>query len=365
MKKILKIILLTVACSLGALAADKEIIPDLEWREISDIGFDGQAWSGEEYPFPYARIPLKFKGQVTKNVWNNSLTPTGLSVTFETNSNQIWIDCEFREDNPAKFWFANSGFDLYASDGGKFRWLATTPISKIKSGEKIYKLSALNGKENTYRVYLPLRNIIKSAKIGVQKGATFKRIVSMQKPIVFYGTSIVHGAWAFHSGISHPSLIGRRLNKPIINLGFSGSAQMEIGMAEMLATIDAELYFIDATQNMNKKLIEERCKKFLKRLRELRPDTPIVVAEEATSATAWYWQHTDGKPYVAEKCQAQRAIVRKLQESGFKELYYIDGEWLFGEHGETSPDNCHPGDIGMMNMADKFTPVIEKILKRQ
>ena len=116
---------------------------------------------------------------------------------------------------------------------------------------------------------------------------------------------------------------------------------------------------------MNKKLIEERCEKFLKRLRELRPDTPIVVAEEATSATAWYWQHTDGKPYVAEKCQAQRAIVRKLQESGFKELYYIDGEWLFGEHGETSPDNCHPGDIGMMNMADKFTPVIEKILKRQ
>lgn len=72
----------------------------------------------------------------------------------------------------------------------------------------------------------------------------------------------MHGAWAFHSGISHPSLIGRRLNKPIINLGFSGSAQMEIGMAEMLATIDAELYFIDATQNMNKKLIEERCKNF-------------------------------------------------------------------------------------------------------
>lgn len=98
----------------------------------------------------------------------------------------------------------------------------------------------------------------------------------------------------------------------------------------------------------------------MKRLRELRPDTPIVVAEEATSATAWYWQKTGGKPYVAEKCQAQRAIVRKLQESGFKELYYIDGEWLFGEHGETSPDNCHPGDIGMMNMADKFTPVIEK-----
>ena len=65
MKKVLKIILLTVACSINALAADKEIIPDLEWREISDIGFDGQAWSGEKYPFPYARIPLKFKSQVT------------------------------------------------------------------------------------------------------------------------------------------------------------------------------------------------------------------------------------------------------------------------------------------------------------
>lgn len=148
---------------------------------------------------------------------------------------------------------------------------------------------------------------------------------------------------------------------PIVNMGFSGAAQMELGMAEMLAEIDAELYVVDATQNMDEKLVKERCEKFLKRLRQLRPETPILVAEEATSARAWYWYDTD-EPYLEKKCAAQRKIVAKLQKEGFQKLYYVDGEWLFGKHGETSTDNCHPGDIGMMNMADKFTPIIQKII---
>ena len=150
---------------------------------------------------------------------------------------------------------------------------------------------------------------------------------------------------------------------PVVNLGFSGSAQMETGMAETLATIDAAIYVIDATQNMSEKLVEERCEKFLRRLRELRPNTPILVAEEATSATAWYWRDSDG-PYLAPKCAAQREIVKKLRGEGDKNLHYVNGEWLFGKDGEASPDNCHPGDLGMKAMAERFAPIIGKILKK-
>ncbi|MDA6840267.1 hypothetical protein OSL57_26485, partial [Escherichia coli] len=85
-----------------------------------------------------------------------------------TDSDQIWISREFLQDNPTPFWFGNSGFDLYAADkDGNFRWLATTPIARIKDNSKTYKLSSLlGGKPRMYRVYLPLRNILTSAKFG-------------------------------------------------------------------------------------------------------------------------------------------------------------------------------------------------------
>lgn len=369
MKNPANIIAIALAAAMAAAVAcgaESAETPDLDWREVSEIGTDGQAWKGEKFPYPYARIPLKFKGNVTKNVWANSLTPTGMSATFETDSDQIWISREFLQDNPTPFWFGNSGFDLYAADkDGNFRWLATTPIARIKDNSKTYKLSnLLGGKPRMYRVYLPLRNILTSAKIGVKKGSSFKPAPQpAEKPLVFYGTSIVHGAWATHSGLSHPSAIGRKLKMPVVNLGFSGSAQMETGMAETLATIDAAIYVIDATQNMSEKLVEERCEKFLRRLRELRPNTPILVAEEATSATAWYWRNSDG-PHLAPKCAAQREIVKKLRGEGDKNLHYVNGEWLFGKDGEASPDNCHPGDLGMKAMAERFAPIIGKILKK-
>ena len=368
MKNLTKLIVFAAAAAtVLARGGENAEIPDLDWREISEIGTEGQAWKGEIFPYPYARIPLKFKDRVTKNVWANSLTPTGMSATFETDSDQIWISREFLQDNPTPFWFGYSGFDLYAADkSGNFRWLATTPIAHIKGDSKTYRLSGLRGgSPRTYRVYLPLRNILKSAKIGLKKGSSFKPAPPpAEKPVVFYGTSIVHGAWAAHPGLSHPSAIGRKLKTPIVNLGFSGSAQMETAMAETLASIDAAAYVVDATQNMGEELVRQRCEKFLRRLRELRPGTPIIVAEEATSATAWYWLDSDG-PHVAQKCAVQREIVKKLQGEGDKNLYYIDGEWLFGKDGEASPDNCHPGDIGMKAMADRFAPIIEKILKKQ
>ena len=92
MKNPANIMALALAAALAAAVArggESAQTPDLDWREISEIGTEGQAWKGEKFPYPYARIPLKFKDNVTKNVWANSLTPTGMSATFETDSDQI------------------------------------------------------------------------------------------------------------------------------------------------------------------------------------------------------------------------------------------------------------------------------------
>jgi GDSL-like Lipase/Acylhydrolase family/N-terminus of Esterase_SGNH_hydro-type len=73
-------------------------------------------------------------------------------------------------------------------------------------------------------LYLPLYNGIASLEVGVPAGATLERapaaLRGRDKPIVFYGTSITHGACASRPGTCHTALLHRRYGRPVVNLGF-------------------------------------------------------------------------------------------------------------------------------------------------
>ena len=78
------------------------------------------------------------------------------------------------------------------------------------------------------------------AVLGVSKDATFEPTAPRkEKPILIYGTSITQGACASRPGMCHTAILGRRLDRPVINLGFSGNGRMEIEVARLLAELDA------------------------------------------------------------------------------------------------------------------------------
>ena len=97
-------------------------------------------------------------------------------------------------------------------------------------------------------VNLPLYNGIQSFALGVKPGSKIEalppRASGVTKPVVFYGTSITHGGCASRPGLAFPSIVGRMLDVPIVNLGFSGSGKMEFEMSEHLAAIDASCYVL-------------------------------------------------------------------------------------------------------------------------
>ena len=55
-------------------------------------------------------------------------------------------------------------------------------------------------------------------------------VSSIDKPVVFYGTSITQGGCASRPGMSFVNIVGRDLDVPVVNLGFSGSGLMELEM---------------------------------------------------------------------------------------------------------------------------------------
>ena len=87
------------------------------------------------------------------------------------------------------------------------------------------------------------------------KGSRFEGLAPREKPIVFYGTSITHGACASRPGMVHTAILGRWLDMPVVNLGFSGNGRMDQAVGEFLVQVDATAYVIDCLPNMG----PERC----------------------------------------------------------------------------------------------------------
>ena len=108
--------------------------------------------------------------------------------------------------------------------------------------------------------------------------------VGNRKPLVFYGTSITQGGCASRPGMVHTAILGRWLDRPVINLGFSGNGTMDPEMADLMAELDPALYILDCLPNINAAQVAKRVVPFVRTLRKARPETPILLVEDLTGS---------------------------------------------------------------------------------
>ncbi|HWQ90402.1 MAG TPA: SGNH/GDSL hydrolase family protein, partial [Clostridia bacterium] len=257
-----------------------------------------------------------------------------------------------------------SGLDLYVRDAsGQWRWLA---VGMPKAQTNVVQLvSGIPAEEREFLLYLPLYNGTASVELGVPEGSNLCQAGDWghgrRKPIVFYGTSILHGACASRPGMVHSAMLGRRFNWPTINLGFSGNGKMEPELGNLLAELDPAVYVLDCLPNMDAALVAERVEPFVRRLRQVHPRTPIVLVEDRTFANA-YLVGSRQAHHEASRAALQRAY-RNLKKSGVKHLHYIHGENLLGMDGEGTVDASHPNDLGFARQAELFARVLKPLLR--
>lgn len=336
----------------------------LRWYDFKLLNVEGKGWTETKSYFD--RLPGKAEGVVREPVWNLSRNSAGLCARFVTDASSVsvrWTLTSAKLEMPHMPATGVSGIDLYVKLAGQWRWLAIG-IPREQTTQ-VQLVGGLPEAEREYLMYLPLYNGVTSVEIGIPPQAKLAQGDSYpaghEKPIVFYGTSITQGGCAARPGMVHTAILGRRLNYPVINLGFSGNGRMEPEMAQLFAELDPAVYVIDCLPNMGAAEVRERVEPFVQVVRKAHPQTPILLVEDRSYSDSFLVEskrqrNTDSRAEL-------KAAYERLTKGGVTGLYYLAGEHLLGDDNEGTVDSSHPTDLGFVRQADAMEPVLRAILK--
>jgi GDSL-like Lipase/Acylhydrolase family/N-terminus of Esterase_SGNH_hydro-type len=361
----------TIVSVLGCLLAQASVSAQatnqasaLQWHDARDLGVEGKGWADTKHF--YDRWPARAEGKLRGAVWSLGEDSAGLAVRFVTDATGISVRWTLRRERLAMAHMPASGVsgvDLYVKAKGKWHWLGSGRPDKSLTEEKSLAANMKPG-QREYLLYLPLYNGIEELKIGVPQEAKFGPAPLRpdgQKPIVFYGTSIVQGGCASRPGMAYPAMLGRRLERPQINLGFSGHAWGEPEVAQLLAELDPAVYVLDPLPNMKEEWVVPRLERFMEILRGAHPKTPIVLVENIAYPDGEF-VGPRGERFTKANARL-REIYQRLVRAGDKKLLYVPAAKLLGADSEGTVDGTHPTDLGFMRMADAIEPVLRRAVK--
>ncbi len=342
----------------------------LLWRNPLESCFpviQNQGWT-DEIGTSYVRLPDRAKDKVRDAVWNLSRNSAGLSIHFYSNAPEISIryGVSGAFSMPHMPAMGVSGIDLYSIDSdGKWNFCAgnysfgdTIQFTFKNLGKDIY-----HDRGYEYRLFLPLYNSVKWMEIGTTSNSELTFIPqSLEKPIVLYGTSIAHGACASRPAMSWGNILHRKLDYPLINLGFSGNGRLEKEVLNFINEIDARLFILDCLPNLTNREEEEVYTLTVEAVKQIRRQhsTPILLIEHIGYSNA----QTDSVKY-KEYSKVNRAYKKAYETLIFEntgELYYLTREEL-AIPADGWVDNIHPTDLGMQAQANAVEKKVRNILK--
>ncbi len=324
------------------------------WFDIRHLDVEGRGWTDTKAP--YDRLPAKAEGKVGDS-WGLSRHSAGMCVRFVTDSPDVRVRWTLTSASLAMPHMAAtgvSGVDLYAREaGGRWGYRGTGRPGALQNAATL-ATPGTRGKIE-YLLYLPLYNGTAKAEIGVAKGAAIAKAPARPpsaKPVVFYGSSIAQGGCASRPGMAYPAILGRRLNRAAINLGFSGCGKIEPPMADLLAELDPAAFVIECWPNILGGVIAERFGPFIRTIAKAHPGTPVIVLEEPGDPRA-----------ESEKNRVLRRGVEELRAAGIRDVRLVGGYQQLGPDGEGTVDGCHPTDLGFVRMADAIEPALRDALE--
>jgi len=213
----------------------------------------------------------------------------------------------------------------------------------------------------------PLYRGVEQVSVGLERGARIEPPppYADDRPVVVYGTSITQGGCAARPGMAYTNILSRRLNRPFVNLGFSGSGRGEPEVARCVAAVpNPALFLLDYEANAwADRQLERTLPGFIDILRERHAETPILVVSKIRYPRELL--EPDVLQGAADRRAFQRDLVDQRRAAGDANVHFLDGAGLLGDDfDECTVDGSHPTTLGFWRMARGLEPALRRILSR-
>lgn len=307
----------------------------------------------------FRRLPEEVAQSVNSGVHRLHANTAGGRVRFITDSPYIAIHVKMPSIGkmPHFAWTGSAGFDMYTKENGEERFALTfVPPYGVQGGyESIHHFETAKTREVT--IQFPLYSEVSEFYIGLKDTATVAepKPYKIEKPIVYYGSSITQGACASRPGNAYTNIISRRFSCDHVNLGFSGSACGETKMAEYISNLEMSVFVYDYDHNAASPVhLKNSHEKMFKIIRKAHPDLPIVMM----SRPVFYL-----KEHEQQRLEVIKTTYENAKANGDNNVYILDGRTLMELAGnEGTVEDTHPNDLGFVSMARALGNVLEKIL---
>lgn len=347
----------------GAATPEKDTREAVRYVSAASLPVWGHADDAYTAPFSRVEPDITFGNATIDSYAGYS---TGLYLCFRTNSHSLSAKWQTSDrpggDNMTAI--VQKGLDLYIRDRDSWRFAGVgRPGSHSREEHSAQLVSFMPDGWKECLLYLPAFDKVTSLEIGIDSLSTLEPLPNpFRHKIVVLGSSITHGASASRSGMTWPALLERHSNLYCINLGFSGLCRLETSYARYLASLQADVFVIDAFSNPHADAILERFDAFVSVLREGHPETPLIFINTFRRETRNFSLETEAAEKAKQEA-AREVVSRRMKVDSH--VYFIDcKDGFLGDDSYGTADGVHPTDLGFARYLDHIEAPILTILEK-
>lgn len=338
------------------------------------------------------RLPDWTRAQIPEVMDVMVRMPSGVRLSLRTDADTIALSVQTTrmvtppaEPRPVTFDLRVNGstIDSQSFDGGNLIILNPknpTEFELVRGEAYEVQFTDLPPGENQIEIWLPQNAYVELRALHISENSSLKAPQKSGKRWVHYGSSISHCMEALQPTGTWPAVASILANVSLHSFGFAGQCHLDQFVARTIRDVEADYISLKVGINvinmdsMRERIFPSAVHGFLDTIREVKPDTPILLvspiycpsAETSPGPTLpdenGKFRTHPGNEQLRVGCmslQRVRELLSQLvstrREAGDHNLHYMSGLDLFGEADAGSlPDDLHPDPAGYRMLGERF-----------